>query len=54
MFASSPIDKMSTLKIKPTYEDTFDAIEEFLLNSLFAEWKEFMDAEEKYFNHVTN
>ncbi len=37
---------------RPTYEDTFDAIEEFLLNVLYDEWKVFMDTEEKYFRHV--
>lgn len=38
----------------PTYEDTFDAIEEFLLLSLYDDWKIFMETEENYFKHVTN
>lgn len=36
----------------PTYEDTFDAIEEFLLLSLYDDWKVFMETEENFFNHV--
>jgi hypothetical protein len=38
---------------RPTYEDTFDAIEEFLLNALYDDWRVFMDTEEKIFRHVT-
>lgn len=52
LFSSNGVDKIPTARMRPTYEDTFDSIEEFLLNSLFGEWKAFMDAEENYFNHV--
>lgn len=37
---------------RPVYEDTFDAIEEFLLVSLYDEWKVLMETEENFFNHV--
>lgn len=53
LFSSNGVDKATRIKIKPTYEDTFDSVEEFLLNSLFPEWKAFMENEEKYFNHVS-
>ena len=36
---------------KPVYEDTFDTIEEFILSSLYDEWKYFMETEDNYFNH---
>ncbi|CAF0779308.1 unnamed protein product [Brachionus calyciflorus] len=35
----------------PTYEDTFDAIEEFLLVTLFDDWKNFIETEENFFSH---
>lgn len=38
---------------RPTYEDTFDLIEEFLLVSLYDDWKSFIEAEETYFSHVS-
>ena len=36
---------------KPVYEDTFDTIEEFILSTLYDEWKYFMETEDNYFNH---
>lgn len=38
---------------KPVYEDTFNSVEEFLLISLYDEWRVFMEAEETYFKHVS-
>lgn len=52
LFVSNAFAKTATSEFRPTYEDTFDSIEEFLLNSLYDEWKLFMGAEENYFNHV--
>ena len=37
---------------KPLYEDTFDLIEEFLSDSLFDEWKAFVQTENDFFNKV--
>lgn len=48
LFASNSLEKY----LNPTYEDTFDSIEEFILDSLFTEWKSFIEEEEKYFSHV--
>ena len=44
------IGQLSTFK--PVYEDTFNPIEEFLLISLYDEWKVFMETEEKFFKNV--
>jgi len=37
---------------KPVYEDTFNSIEEFLLVSLYDEWKIFVENEEAIFKNV--
>jgi hypothetical protein len=37
---------------KPVYEDTFIAIEEYLLVSLYDDWRAFMEAEESFYNNV--
>jgi hypothetical protein len=37
---------------KPVYEDTFDSIEEYLLLSLYDDWKVFIETETGYFRHV--
>ena len=42
----------ATTPFRPTYEDTFDLIEEFLLNALYSDWKVFMETEEGFFRHV--
>lgn len=47
-----PTDNMNESSVfKPVYEDTFDSIEEFLLLSLFEEWKSFLETEKGYFRH---
>ena len=39
---------------RPVYEDTLNPVEEFLLISLYDDWKMFMEAEESYFKHVNH
>jgi hypothetical protein len=41
-----------TNQARPFYEDTFDAIVEFLFESLYAEWNEFQQTEKKFFKKV--
>lgn len=56
LFIENPKTSMVSIKANsifiPTYEDTFDAIEEFLLITLYDDWKVFMETEENFFNHV--
>ncbi len=53
----NPVNNIGTINaanqtFRPTYEDTFDIIEEFLLVSLYDDWTFFMQTEEKFFRHV--
>lgn len=50
--ANANMVSFNSTSFRPTYEDTFDQIEEFLLVALYDEWKLFMETEENYFNHV--
>ncbi len=36
----------------PVYEDTFNFVEEFLINILYDDWKVFIETEKSFFNHV--
>ncbi len=38
---------------RPVYEDTLNSVEEFLLISLYDDWKMFMEVEESFFKHVS-
>lgn len=38
---------------KPVYEDTFISIEEYLLVSLYDDWRAFMEVEESFYNNVS-
>ena len=38
---------------KPVYEDTFINIEEYLLVSLYDDWRAFMEVEESFYNNVS-
>lgn len=51
--SSTSVNNINTSStFKPVYEDTFDSIEEFLLLSLYDDWKVFIETETGYFRHV--
>ena len=50
--ATLNIGAASQWSSRPVYEDTFNTIEEFLLISLYDDWKVFMQTEASYFNQV--
>ncbi len=50
---STSVNNINTSStFKPVYEDTFDSIEEFLLLSLYDDWRVFIETEKGYFRHV--
>jgi hypothetical protein len=48
------VNTSSSSNRPPVYEDTFNSVEEYLINILYDDWKVFFDTEKSFFNHVSH